>query len=282
MTVSAAYKAPLPFQEMPTQRSIEIYSFSDLRDNTMPSPHRHKFDMILWSTKGIGSHEIDFKEYEMAPGKLFLLRQGHVHLVRKYAEEGFIILIRTDTGMNLDQAVWSSFYSKPFIDLREFSCETFMGMFSFLQIEARSPKPDLAMTENLLNGMFLALKRQIEPGYSSDLSSDIDLHLRLNELLERYCCFKKNAEFYSAQLNITSRRLNEILKNVHGTSLHQLIQEKLLIESRSLLSTTRLSVKEIAFRLGFEDPAYFCRFFKRNMGFSPNSYRETTPSMQIK
>ena len=55
--------------------------------------------------------------------------------------------------------------------------------------------------------------------------------------------------------------------------MHELIEDKLLSEAKMLLLTTGLNMKQIAFQLGFSDPAYFGRFFKRHTGFSPAHYR---------
>jgi len=274
LTETNIFKSPLPYQGMPREKTVEVYSFEELRNDSIATPHRHKFDMILWASKGRGSHDVDYQTYDMFPGRLFLLRQGQIHYVNQYAEDGIIILIKENAGLRLDSDVWGSFYNKPYIDLNQLHCDTFMGLFSFLQIEARHLSPDIAIIENLLNGMFLALKRQIGPSIKHNLSVELNLHLKVRDLIEQHYKKHKQPRFFCDQLKITSRKLNEIVKAVEGKSFHQLLQDRLLIESKSLLTSTTYTVKEIAYSLGFEDPAYFGRFFKKNEGVTPQVYRE--------
>lgn len=266
------YNAPLPIQLMPVGNPVEVYRFDEIKDSPA-SPHRHQFDMILWATKGTGSHEIDFQKYEMVPGKLFLVRQGQVHLVNQYAEDGYVILIKPDVKLNLDTSVWGQFYQKPYVDLGELRCDTFMGLFSFLQIESRSKVLDVGLIGNLLNGMLLALKRRSQPVVVRSISMELDLHLKVKNLIERYFKEEQDPEFYSSEVNMSTRKLNKVIRAFEGKTVHQMIKDRIIIESKSLLQTTNLSIKETAFLLGFDDPAYFCRFFKKQTGFSPNAYR---------
>lgn len=252
---------------------VEVYTFEELKSKRELNSLRPQFDMVLWVNKGRGSMQIDYQSYEMIPGRLFLVRQGQVHVINRYAEDGVAVFIQP-SRLNLEPSLSCAFYNRPYVDLNRMGCDTFMGLFSFLQIEARNPFPDAKIIENLLNGMLLTLKRQFKPIENCRPCEDLDIVIKVKQLIEKHYNKQRDAEFYSRQLNITVRKLNEIIRTVEGKSVYQLLQDRLLIESRSLLSASRLSVKEIAFTLGFEDPAYFCRFFKKKTGITPHSYRE--------
>jgi len=96
---------------------------------------------------------------------------------------------------------------------------------------------------------------------------------RLEMLLEG--CFKseKRLEFYSETLGVSLRRLNAICLNHFDKTLYELIQERRFNESLRLLKFTALSVKEISYYLGFSDPPYFVRYFKKQTGKTPRRYR---------
>lgn len=267
------YNAPLPIQLMPQGNPVEVYQFNEIKERSNPVPHRHQFDMILWATKGQGSHEIDFQQYDMTPGKLYLVRQGQVHQVNQYAESGFMILIKPDLKLKLDSSVWGQFYQKPYVDLHELGCDTFMGLFCFLQMETRNKVLDIELIGNLLNGMLLTLKRRSEPVIVRSISVELNLHLKVKALIEKYYKEEQDPDFYSAEVNMSTRKLNKIIRTFEGKTVHQMVKERLIIESKSLLRATNLSIKETAFLLGFDDPAYFCRFFKKQTGTTPNAYR---------
>nr|WP_068892537.1 helix-turn-helix domain-containing protein [Pedobacter panaciterrae] len=96
---------------------------------------------------------------------------------------------------------------------------------------------------------------------------------QLEMLLERNVKTQKRPEFYSDVLGISLRRLNAICLHHLHKSLYELIQERRFTESLELLKYTSLSVKEITYYLGFSDPPYFIRYFKKQTGLTPRRYR---------
>ncbi|MBC8034391.1 MAG: helix-turn-helix domain-containing protein [Chitinophagaceae bacterium] len=258
---------------MPGIKPLEVFRFGTFKHDTSAVPHRHQYDMLLWTSKGKGLHKIDFKEYEMLPGRLFIIRQGQVHQVESYAEDGWMILVQDQALQHISSKIWNSFYNRPFIDFSILNCDIFLGIFSMLQIESRNPKPEIRIIENLLNAMLICLEREELPVQENYTLKELDLMSRLRALIEENYVRHKEPDFYCAKLGYTPKRLNELARSVLGKTVYQMIQEKLLLESRAFLSSTKLSVKEIAYELGFEDPAYFCRFFKRETGTTPKVYR---------
>ena len=93
-------------------------------------------------------------------------------------------------------------------------------------------------------------------------------------LLDKEYEREHSAQFYSDNLNISPKGLNKAVKKELGRTVSDLIKEKLIIEAKRELYSKELSVKEIAFKLGFEDPAYFSRFFKKETSHSPKEYAE--------
>jgi AraC-like DNA-binding protein len=83
-----------------------------------------------------------------------------------------------------------------------------------------------------------------------------------------------NVSQYARELYITPGHLNHIVKKQTGRKAGDWIKEKKLVEIKRLLIHSRYSIKEIADKSGFEDPAYFNRYFKNNVGETPLSFRE--------
>jgi AraC family transcriptional activator of pobA len=79
---------------------------------------------------------------------------------------------------------------------------------------------------------------------------------------------------YARELNITSVHLNRICQATVGKSALQIVHDFLFLESEKYLKYTEYSISEIAYRLNFEDPAYFSRFFRKLSGSSPKQYRQ--------
>ncbi|MFD2237579.1 helix-turn-helix domain-containing protein [Aureimonas populi] len=79
--------------------------------------------------------------------------------------------------------------------------------------------------------------------------------------------------FYAGRLGITATHLNRICRQVCGSSALGVIERRILLEARRYLQFSTLSVKEIAILLGYEDPAYFSRLFRRRTGRGAVSMR---------
>ncbi len=92
-------------------------------------------------------------------------------------------------------------------------------------------------------------------------------------LNERIGSIKKVSDF-SDLLHITPNHLNKCVRTVTGKSANQWILEMLILESKTLLIQSHVSIAEIADALNFEDPSYFSRFFKASTGISPIAYRK--------
>jgi AraC family transcriptional activator of pobA len=91
----------------------------------------------------------------------------------------------------------------------------------------------------------------------------VELHMREHRTIADYA----NA------LSVTADRLNTAVRRVTGRSPAELIHGRLAAEAANLLDSSGLQISEIAVTLGFQDPAYFTRFFKRMTGQSPKEYR---------
>ena len=84
----------------------------------------------------------------------------------------------------------------------------------------------------------------------------------------------KSIAHYARELNITTVHLNRICQATVGKSALQVVDEFLFLEAEKYLKHTEYSISEVAYRLNFEDPAYFSRFFSKYAGVSPKVFRE--------
>lgn len=100
---------------------------------------------------------------------------------------------------------------------------------------------------------------------------------RFKQLVAENCKEMKQVKEYAALLNITPLYLNEIVKEVTGFSASYRINQEILLEAKRMLFYTRLDVKQIAYELGYEDHAYFSRFFKKHTGITPVAFRSSKP-----
>jgi AraC family transcriptional activator of pobA len=96
---------------------------------------------------------------------------------------------------------------------------------------------------------------------------------RFKKLIKQHGHEGKTVKFYAQEMRLTPVHLNRICKTVAQKTALQIIHEQLIIESRKYLSGTTNSIAEIAYFLGFKDPAHFSKFFKKKVGVSPGMFR---------
>lgn len=101
----------------------------------------------------------------------------------------------------------------------------------------------------------------------------IDIYNRFVSLVAEHYHSAHDVAFYADRLCITTRYLSQITDRVVGKSPKQIIADYLLSEAKTYLDTTRLSIQEVADRLGFSSQALFCKFFKAQEKTSPSDYR---------
>lgn len=82
-------------------------------------------------------------------------------------------------------------------------------------------------------------------------------------------------EDYAADLNISRDRLGSAVKRATGLSPRAYLHRLLLRDAMEMLANTGMPISQVAFRLGFADPAYFTRFFKRETGQNPGAFRRS-------
>jgi AraC family transcriptional activator of pobA len=100
------------------------------------------------------------------------------------------------------------------------------------------------------------------------------LALRYRDLVERHFREERRLEFYAARLGVTPARLNAACKARLGTTASALLHGRIITEAKRWLIYTGMTVAEIGYALGFEDPAYFSRFFSKRAGVAPGRLRE--------
>ena len=78
---------------------------------------------------------------------------------------------------------------------------------------------------------------------------------------------------YAGELGVTPNHLNRVVKSETGRSAGEWIENARLTLARTLLHDPDIPISEVSYRLGFEDPAYFSRFFRKLVGMSPTDFR---------
>ncbi len=111
-------------------------------------------------------------------------------------------------------------------------------------------------------------------GYVSSMGHSGELYNQFLDAVERFYHRYADVAFYAEQLNVSAPYLGQVTRRIVGRSPKSIIDERIVQEIVTLLTTTSLSLKEIASRLGFSSQAHLSRFFKKQKGMPPLRYRQ--------
>lgn len=120
----------------------------------------------------------------------------------------------------------------------------------------------------------LRLADQSQP-HQKTRKEDVRIFHLFNQLIEQHYKEHLNLTIYSEKMSLTEARLNDICRRLAGLPSKRLITDRLVQEARRLLSYSSISISEIGYELGFQDPAYFTRFFRKNTGITASKYRNS-------
>ncbi len=129
----------------------------------------------------------------------------------------------------------------------------------------------LKLTSSLylyLQGCFIDFyERQATRSRSEQLTADFF------GLAESNCLHHKDIGWYAEQLCLSPKYLANVIKNTTGRPAGAWLDDLVLLQAKTLLTTSRLTIQQIADRLGFKNQSHFGTFFRRAVGVSPKNYR---------
>nr|WP_315034136.1 helix-turn-helix domain-containing protein [uncultured Chryseobacterium sp.] len=239
--------------------------------------HRDDHYMFILQKKGEFILKTDFNTLEMTGASIAFVAPGQVHqYIYQKGNEGWFLFVEAGVVSEtfrdiLDMYQWIR---------QSMSVEENDVIFDLPPILEKIKKDNIpyrssverATVESVIG---IIVSKIIESPTSGNQNSGqkYSITKQFKKLISEN--FKKNKQVqqYAELLSITPLYLNEAVKEVTGYPASFWIQQKILLEARRLLLYTTMDVKRIAFDLGYEDPIYFSRFFKKGTGMTALEFR---------
>ncbi len=251
-------------------------------------PHRHHgLLQLLWLQQGDARLLLDDLPGELVPDSVVLVPQHCVHGFRFAQEAGGLVLTLAYpwlAGLDGERGRRLLALASPHVCRLGESAEREQVHQLLRWIAQEYERPAsfrLEMLESLVVALLALLLRQ--PGVIDDAASvrrrpvppPASAHLtRFTAEIERSFRTHAPLSHYAAQLGFSVAHLNTLCRQYAGRSALGMVHDRLLLEARRNLAYTVMTVREVAEVLGFADPAYFTRFFRRATGISPSQFRE--------
>lgn len=291
-TVSDLYAAlGMPIEQ---DASFTIDSLLDIHD-TIPyaSPvFRTNYYSFIFVKRGSGNYTTDDLTFEYGDHTIYFTNPGHLKAFEFYAltDAHLITLSEAFLKENVHQDVFQEF---PFllaetVPPQQISPEAFADVERlYLQLLSEYRK-DSAYKFRILGNLFVVLLLKIKESFwggylpleEGDRSSQIvkafklALEANFRELAEDRTLYQLQAQDYARVQGLNANYFSQVIKSKTGKSVTQWMAEKRVAQANAYLLHAGLSVKEIAFRLGFAETAHFSTFYKKNTGRTPTGFRK--------
>lgn len=212
---------------------------------------------------GIPGEIWKFKDYSNPKGKLIMF-------------EASFILAGLKGGYSLEPiSNLNSENHYPFIPLSEKRAARLQVLIEDME-ECKEDTPinfDLLRAQ-LWQFIFLAEKEYVANGNQGRISNSPNYIPTFINLVNKHYRKNKDTMFYAKSLNISITHLRKLVRKHLGTSVREYVLNRSISEAKLLLRLTDVNVNEIAYNLGFEDPNYFTRLFKKYEGMTPGEFRK--------
>lgn len=255
-----------------TSEQFQLMTLDSGHPENFNDVHRHNFFEIIWFNKvpENSSLELDFEHHSLKNNQICIIAPGQVFNMKLNGEKGYVLAISREIFKEVcDIETILTGGTCPF-SLDAQSAETCSTLISLMEQEYKgTSRIDLLKT--YLRAFCIIITEQINPQDSS--INDRQRIQKLVSLIEEYYTIEKDTGFYADQIKISTHHLNDIVRLSRGTTVKKMIAQRLILEAKRELSFGALTVKEIAFKLGFSDASYFSRFFKKHTGQNPDGFR---------
>lgn len=247
-------------------------------------PHYHDFFQVSL-IQGAARLMHDFREKQVRGTTLFFLRPGQVHTVGVRKGLTGTIISFTQAFFDDNSPPPSKLYDMPFfmsgtaapwLPVTRGHAGDMAGLFSSLQQEFDQARQDAAAMLRALLGVLLVragrLYRDTHP--EGAVSRSALLARQFQQEVEHHFREWPSLPPYARLLGVTVNHLNDVISSETGRSAGDLIRQRRLLDAKRLLLHSDLDVAEIGYQLGFDDPSYFGRFFRRYALATPAAFRE--------
>lgn len=246
-------------------------------------PHKHSFTVVVFFTKGKGTHDIDFRRYEVNPGSLFILYPGQIHSWELSPDtDGYIFFHESflfDERHAISTILQRFRIQQLFLPALQMPFEKdnhFHQLWAYLLQEYQNELfAKNIYLSSLLSQIYIEILR---PLLLKDNENDKSLKTyqlwfqQFETLVENHFKERLSVSDYASQMHITPKHLNRIAQKVVKKSASQIILDRVLLEAKRMLVNSPKNLTEIAYELGFEDYAYFSNVFKKNTGVTPSQF----------
>ena len=262
--------------------------FNSLDQSRTTISTRNLYEILLLE-RGSVTATIGDVVHSIPSGAVYFLAPGQVSQINEVEEStrGYYLAFDTDYFLLcLKNQVQLCFY--PFFQLDQYPIlhltrrqqEKLVALIRKIDFEYKNRDSinDDLLSKLYLNVLLIEIERLYRFGAVSnhgEPSRKRAITSKFKRLVEKSFMTVRKVSEYADALYLSPNYLNDTVRETTGQSASEIIHDRIVLEAKAKLIQTELSVNEIAYQLNYQDASYFCRFFRRHTGVSPQLFRET-------
>lgn len=265
---------------------FEIKTLTNVRDlypkGSNPPLARHNFFQLFHVTHGPGAYFVDFEQVILREGDTLFLRSGQVHGVGTDPElDGYLILFKPefveDSRKNiLESPVFNHYLHSPLLRSPD-AATPLTGIIE--QIHQEYHAETNPRIEKILNNYLEILVLKAESSRIYDKNPDIDHRLyqgfsTFRKVVDQQFQITRNVKDIAYTMGTSTKRLNHLCKMFSQFTAKEFIDRRTILEIKRRLSTEDVTIKELSYSLGFEEPTNLVKYFKRHTGTTPRQFQQ--------
>ncbi|MCB0649697.1 MAG: AraC family transcriptional regulator [Saprospiraceae bacterium] len=270
-------------------KSFGISRMEDIHDKhggKPDAPHRHNYYTVLLVQKAKGQHFIDFKGFELKDGQVYFIAPGQVHQILE-AEKSFgysmvfstQFLVENHIPLSFieDLNLFNDYGDSPPLQLDDEMLKSLSGYCEqIIRFYHSDDKFRDAAIGSILKLFLIGCNNvcTVPRNHPQQIESGNSILRQFKTLVEDHFTEWHATSQYAEVLNISPDHLNRTVKSLIGKTAKEYIQSRITTAAKRMLYFSGLSTKEIAYELGFSEPAHFSAFFKNCSGMSPSQFKK--------
>lgn len=252
----------------------------------MNYPCRLKAEVFVLCIEGVIEASVDLNRVQVKAFDFITILPGSILQIHEVKGDFKIYFMGFSSDFlnnaNVGKGSVDLFYaikSRPLISLKEKGAELLTDYFLLLikTYGFSAGKLGREITAHLLAGVHLAIGAMYkDKTYAKAINSKSEqICKEFGQLVMQNYNKERNVSWYANKLNITHAHLCTTVKQVSGKTCLEIISEMVILDAKSQLKSTDLSVHNIAYSLNFTNMSFFGKFFKRHVGMGPQEYRNS-------
>lgn len=269
------------FKNLPIEVEVKDLHFVQESPHLLGQPHKANFYQIIWITEGELTVWVDFREIKISANQLFIISSGQVCQFHTAASFGGKMVLFTSNFFAITELDANFLHTAEVLNPVSLNksvsiCPEFIGsIVSLIEEELKKPTDSyqIGIAQNLIRIVLFEIERMLSLNGTPKLNSVARSFVNAVEL-----SFHENrsTEYYVTLLGINEKLLAKEVKAITGKTPKVYIDSRIVLEAKRLLSYSNLSIKEIGYALGFDEPTNFNKFFRKHTAQTPIQFREVT------